>query len=191
MTKSSYARQNLIGGFRPHEGLGMLVGVGNVRQDGRWERLRAAMHPAPQLFLRQQGEPPLHQIEPGGAGRREVHMEARSLEQPPLDHGGLMRGIVVEDEMHVQLSRNIRLNRVEELAKFPSALVQLPDHLPRLHIQSRKQRGGAVAPIVMGAPLNLGIRGITVRPPRMPPPRSLSPPTSPMKRMTSSKPSRC
>lgn len=65
-----------------------------------------------------------------------------------------MRAIVVEDEMHVQLSRDIRLNRVEELAKFPSALplVQLPDPLARLHVQSRKQRGGAVAPIVMGAP---------------------------------------
>ena len=39
-----------------------------------------------------------------------------------------MRAIVVEDEMHVQLSRDIRLNRVEELPKFPSALplVELP-----------------------------------------------------------------
>ena len=36
MTKSSDARQNLIGGFRPHEGLGMLIGMGNVSPDGRW-----------------------------------------------------------------------------------------------------------------------------------------------------------
>ncbi len=157
MTKSSDARQNLISGFRPHERLGMLIGVGNVSPDGRLERLCAAMHPAPQLFLRQQGEPTLHQIEPGSAGWREVHVEARSLEQPPSNHGGLMRAVVVEDEMHVQLCRDCRLNHVEELPKFSGSLplVQLPNHLARLHVQRRKQRGGAVTPIVMGAPLDL------------------------------------
>lgn len=157
MTKSSDAHQNLIGGFHPHEGLEMLIGVGNVSPDGRLERLCAAMHPAPPLFLRQQGEPTFHQIEPGSAGWREVQMEARSLEQPPSNPGGLMRAGVVEDEMHVQLCRDCRLNHVEELPKFSGSLplVQLPNHLARLHVQRRKQRGGAVTPIVMGAPLDL------------------------------------
>lgn len=157
MTKSSDARQNFVGGFRPHEGLGVLVGVSDVGPDGVPERLRVAMDPAPQLFLGEQGKPALHQIEPGGAGRREVHMEARSLEQPPADHGGLMRPIVVEDEMHVQLSRDRGLNRVEELPEFLRALplVQLPDHLARLHVQSRKQRGRPVASIVVRATLDL------------------------------------
>lgn len=90
MTTSSYARQNLIGSFRPHEGLGVLVCVGNVGPDDRLERLDTAMHPAPQLFLRQQGKPALHQIEPGCAGRREMEMEAWVLKQPPSDHGDLM-----------------------------------------------------------------------------------------------------
>jgi hypothetical protein len=34
-------------------------------------------------------------------------MEARALEQPPSDHGGLMRPIVVKDRMHIQLSCNV------------------------------------------------------------------------------------
>lgn len=59
--------------------------------------------------------------------------------------------------MHVQLSWNIRLNHVEELPKLPTALplVELADHLARLHVQGRTQRGGAVTPIVVGAPFDL------------------------------------
>lgn len=143
MTKSSHACQNLIGGFRPHEGRRLFVRMGDVGPAGVPECRRAAMYPAPQLFLGEQSKPALHQIQPGGAGRREVDMEARALEQPPSDAGRLMRPIVVEDEMHVQLRRDCRLNRVEERAEFTAALplVQLPDHLARLHVQRCKQRG--------------------------------------------------
>lgn len=89
------------------------------------------MHATPQLPLRQQPEPALHQIEPRPAGRREVEKEAWSLEPPPSDHGGLMGSIVVEDARPVQRSRDSCLNRVEDLAKFPRALplVQLADAL--------------------------------------------------------------
>lgn len=52
MTKSNDARQDLIGGFRPHEGPWVLVGMGNRGSDGRLERLRTAVHPASQLFFR-------------------------------------------------------------------------------------------------------------------------------------------
>jgi len=157
MTKSSDARQDLIGGFGPHEGLGLLVRVRNVGPDGRLKCLGAAMHSAPQLFLGEQGKPALHQIQPGGAGRCKVDMEAWALEQPPSDQGGLMRARVVEDEMPVQLCRNRCLNRVEELAEFTAALslVELPDHLTRFDVQGGKQRGGAVASIVVRAPFDL------------------------------------
>ena len=63
-----------------------------------------------------------------------MDMEAWALEQPPSDQNGLMRAIVVENEMHVQLCWNRCLNRVEELAEFTAALslVELPDHLTRV-----------------------------------------------------------
>jgi hypothetical protein len=54
----------------------MLIGVGNVGSNGHVERVPAAMNPTPQLFLRQQSEPALHQVQPGGTRRREVPMEA-------------------------------------------------------------------------------------------------------------------
>lgn len=68
-----------------------------------------------------------------------------------------MRPIVVEDEMHVQLRWDRRLNRVEKRAELTAALplVQLPDHLARLHVQGRKQRSRPVTPIVVRAPLDL------------------------------------
>lgn len=68
-----------------------------------------------------------------------------------------MGSIVVEDARPVQRSRDSCLNRVEDLVKFPRALplVQLADALARLHVQGRKQRGGAVASRGMGAPFDL------------------------------------
>lgn len=60
MTKSRHARQNLVGGLCPHEGLWLFVRMGDVGPNRVPERLGAAMHPASQLFLRQQGKPALH-----------------------------------------------------------------------------------------------------------------------------------
>lgn len=99
----------------------------------------------------------LVQIQPGDPGRNKVDMDAWVLQHPPSDHGGLMRPIVVEDEMNVQPRRHRRLNRVEERAEFTAALplVQLPTHLTRLHVQSGKQRGGPEAPIVVRASRDL------------------------------------
>lgn len=65
--------------------------------------------------------------------------------------------IVVEDQAHIQLCRNRCLNRIEELVEFTAALplVELPDHLTRFDVQGGKQRGGAVASIVVSAPFDL------------------------------------
>lgn len=122
MTQSGHTGQNLVGGLRPREGLRLFIRVGDVGPDRVPERLGIGMHPAPHLFLREQGNPALDQIQPGGAGRRKVDMEAWALQQPPSDHGGLMRPIVVEGEMHVQLCRDRHLNRIEERAEFTAAL---------------------------------------------------------------------
>ena len=135
----------------------MLIRRGNIGLDGGPELLRTSMPAAPELFLGQQGEPPFDEIQPRGAGRGEVGMEPRPLEQPPPDQRGLMRSVVVHDQMHVEVRRHVRVNGVEELPEFSGALalVELAHHLPGLDVQSRKQGGGAMAAIVVGAPLNL------------------------------------
>ena len=51
---------------------------------------------APDRPLRDDPKPALHLIQPGGIGRRVVHVEARALRQPGLDLGVLMRALVID-----------------------------------------------------------------------------------------------
>lgn len=52
---------------------------------------------------------------PRSAGRCEVQNEPRVGEQPALDDGGLVRGGVIEHEVHLKLGRDLPLPRLQEL----------------------------------------------------------------------------
>src|ERR1019366_6518974 len=68
-----------------------------------------------------------------------------------------MRAVIVQNEMHPQSHRHRRLDRIEELAKLHRAVAAMQPayDFSRLGVQSRKQRGRAMAPIVMTPPLRL------------------------------------
>ena len=68
MTKSSHTGQDLVGRLRPNERRGRGVAKVDVGEDPGFERARAAMRATPDLFVSQQGEPALHEIEPGRTG---------------------------------------------------------------------------------------------------------------------------
>lgn len=78
-------------------------------------------------------------------------MKARALHKPTLNERGFVRGIVIHNHVHVQLCWNIGFNGVEKLAEFLAAMaaMQFSDHLAGLGIEGRKQRGCAVAQIVV------------------------------------------
>ena len=78
---------------------------GDVGAQGR----DAAMDAAPDLALGDQSEEALDLIEPGCAGRGEVDVPARSLGEPVADQRGLVGGVVVHDQMHVEIGGNVRL----------------------------------------------------------------------------------
>jgi hypothetical protein len=61
----------------------------------------------PPSLARDLGGEPLHQIEPGGACRGKVKMEARVLGEPGLDRRMFVRAVVVEDEMNVLPARRL------------------------------------------------------------------------------------
>ena len=61
----------------------------------------AAMGAAAQLPLRQGGEPTLDQIDPGLPGGSIVQMITRMAHQPALNQGGLVRAIVIQNQMHI------------------------------------------------------------------------------------------
>ena len=75
LTKVGDAGQDFVGCFRPNEGFGPRVGGFDILADGLFQFARRAVHAPPDLFFGQGGKPAFHQIQPGGAGRREVHVK--------------------------------------------------------------------------------------------------------------------
>ena len=89
-----------------------------VVADGLFEFNGAAMSAAADLALGERGEPALDLIEPGGRGRREVHVEARMASEPAFDRGSLVRAVVVHDQMHVELRGHRLINGAQELQEL-------------------------------------------------------------------------
>ena len=74
-----------------------------------------------------------------------------------MDQRRLVRAVVVQDEMHVQVGWHFRIDAIQELAKLGRAMsaMQFADDFASRHIQCGKQRRRAVALVVVGAPLGL------------------------------------
>ena len=72
----------------------------------------------PDLLFRQQPEAALHLVDPGRGCRREMAVPARPLGEPVADQLRLVAGGVVQDHVDVEISRDRRLHRVEELAEL-------------------------------------------------------------------------
>ena len=115
------------------------------------------MDPAPELFLGQEREEALDLVQPGSAGRREVDMPARMAGQPTLNGRRLVGCVVVHDQMDVELVGDLGFESAQELEELPAAMTReaLPDDLAGGDIEGGEQRGGAVAHVVMSAPLDL------------------------------------
>src|SRR4030088_2532410 len=105
------------------------------------------------LLVSEGGEPAFHHIDPGSAGGREVHVEARALGQPCADGGCFVRAVVVQNHVDVQRGRDIVIDGVEELAKLAAAMpaVTLADDRAGLYVQRGKQRSRAMAFVIMAA----------------------------------------
>ena len=94
----------------------------DVTADGELKLAGAPVNAAAQLLLGKRGEPPLDEIDPGGARRSEVHMEPRMTREPPVNRGRLVRTGVVEDQVHLEAGGHPRVDGGEELAKLAGAL---------------------------------------------------------------------
>src|SRR5262249_55595207 len=110
-----------------------------------------------ELFLGQRGKPALDQIDPGGAGRGEVQMEAWMTGQPAVNRRRLVGAGVVENQVDVEAGRDPGVDRREELPEFAGALplMEGADDLARLGVERGKQCGGAMARVVVRPALGL------------------------------------
>src|SRR5262245_17787632 len=105
-----------------------------VVPDRLLQRRHTPERPAPDPPLRERREEPLDLVEPGDAGRREVDDEPRVPQQPPLHPRGLVRAVVVPEDVdrHPVLLRDGRVDEVEEADELllPVAAVAAADPLP-------------------------------------------------------------
>src|SRR6185437_4380587 len=94
--------QDLVGGLGPGERPGVVVPGGDPVPDVVLQGLDGGVHAAADQLVCQQAEPSFDLVHPGRAGRGEVNMEARVPGQPGPDLGGVVGGVVVADQVHVQ-----------------------------------------------------------------------------------------
>ena len=149
--------KDVVGGFGPAEGLWLgVVGV-DVGMNVGFEGLGRAMDAAADLLVGEQGKEALDLADPGGRGRGEVDVPAGALGEPVADQLGLVGAGVVDDEMDVEIGRNVGLDGVEELAELPGAMAgeALADDLADLHVERGEQRERAMPLVVVGAALGL------------------------------------
>ena len=91
------------------------------------------VHAALQLLSRQFGEPAFDLVDPESRGRREVDVPVRSPRQPGLDRCGLVSGVIVHDDVDVQLLGDAPVDLLQEVEELPRpvAPVALADNAAR------------------------------------------------------------
>ena len=95
-------------------------------------RAHAVEAAAPDGLAGNQGEPAFDQVEPRGAGRGEVQMEARMGGEPVLDRRMLVGPVVVADQVQFQprVAFGQRLQKGDELERGDDAGSSAPWTLP-------------------------------------------------------------
>ena len=97
-----------------------------------------------------EGEETFDLVEPGGIGGREVNVPTRTAGEPSLDVGMLVGGVVVDDEMDVELGRHIGLDVTQEGEELLMTMARfaLGEDRAVEHVEGGEQGGGAVTLVV-------------------------------------------
>ena len=124
----------------------------DVLGNGLLEFVHACEAVAPDAVLGDVAEEPLDHVEPGGAGGREVHDEARVFDEPGLHVGMLMGRVVVDDQVQRQLLGCLAVDEAQELEPFvmPVTLLAHRDDGAVEGVERSKERRRANALVVMG-----------------------------------------
>src|SRR5215831_16864061 len=142
-----------VGCSFPDERSRLLVPLRKPLVDGALQFGDAPKGPSADHALRDQSEPTLDLIEPGAAGRDEMQMESATLLRlEPALHGRTFVGaVVVHDEVNVQLGRYFLFQFAEEFDVLPAPMATqtVPNHLAGQNVEGGKQRGRAVALVVV------------------------------------------
>src|ERR1700722_5649056 len=110
--------QDEICGRGPDERLGVAIVCGDVVEDGLAQMGHRVKAAAADGFGGDLREPALDLVEPGGMCRYEMQVEARIALGPAHNRGGLVRGVVVQHQMHVLAGRNACVDGLEEMQEL-------------------------------------------------------------------------
>src|SRR6267154_4031416 len=155
--EASHFVENLIGGLRPPKRLAVLVVRVDVAED-RLPQLRdARVRAALEGLLGEQPKESLHQIQPRRVRRREMKLDARMPEQPPMDRRRSMSREVVQHDVDLQRGGDARLDLPEERHEILGAMLLFA---PRQDFTGRDVERGeqverAIPDVVMGPPFGL------------------------------------
>jgi hypothetical protein len=147
-------REHLLGCLRPHEGLGALVVAGDEAVDRGDQLADVGVAAAADVLAREDREPALDEVHPGGAGGGEVEVDALVADQPALDLGCRVGGGVVEHE--VQLAGGeLAHDPAQEGEELLVAVARLAGghDLAGGDLERGIEVGGAVSLVVVRAPL--------------------------------------
>src|SRR5207247_8362787 len=99
-------------------------------------------------------EPAFDLVDPGRAGRGEVHVEPGVFGQPGFDRRGLEGAVVVADQVDVQIGGYGFVDCDQELLELgrPVLAVQLADDRTVGDVERGEQAGDPVTDVVVGAP---------------------------------------
>ena len=110
--------EDVIGGFGPHEGLGVVVVLLEVTVDGGLEVGGGPEDAAPDALTGEFGEEAFDSIEPGAGFWGEVEGPTGMPVEPSLHLGMLVTGVIVDDGMDPLTGRDRALNGIEEADEF-------------------------------------------------------------------------
>src|SRR5260221_9963024 len=115
--------ENLIRGLRPPKRLAVLVVRVDVAEDCLPQLREARVRASLERFLGEQPKESLHQIQPRRVRRREMKMDARMPEQPPMYGRRPVGREVIQHDVDLQRGRDARLDLTEERDEILGAML--------------------------------------------------------------------
>src|SRR5437764_154795 len=105
---------DVLSSLVPDERLRVVVVLSDVVKDGFDQVRHTGENPAPDALVVEIAEEPLDHIEPGTTGRNEMEVEAFVTFEPRDDLRVFVRGIVVGDEMKVEVAWRLGVDLFQE-----------------------------------------------------------------------------
>ena len=83
----------------------------NIGFDSSDQVADRSKHPTPNALVGEIAKPTFDHVKPRTASRHKMQMESGMAFEPRFDFGMLMSGVIVHDQMQVQVRRSLLINR--------------------------------------------------------------------------------